>query len=58
MIEVEAQDLGGLNMLNADVVFFDPAGVGTPLATEMVKSVVVNIVLGALVIEVDLLFAM
>ena len=44
-------------MVNADIVLLNPAGVGTHFATKVLEGVVVNIVLGALVIEVDLLLA-
>jgi len=45
-------------MVNADIVLLNPARVGTNFATKVLEGVVVNIVLGALIIEVDLLFAM
>jgi len=57
VVEIEVEGLCGVNVVNADVVLLNPSGVRALLATEVVEGVIVDIILSALVIEVDLLLA-
>ena len=56
--KVEVEGLGTVDVVDADVVLLDPARVGTDLSAEVVKCVVVDIVLCALVVEVHFLLSM
>lgn len=56
-VVVEVKGLCRVNVVNANVVLLNPSGVRALFATEVVERVVVDIILGALVIEVNLLFA-
>lgn len=52
---VEVEGLGRVDVINADIILIDPAGVGALFTAEMVEGVVVDITLGALIVKVDLL---
>jgi len=57
VVVVEVEVLCGVNVVNADVVLLNPSRVRTLHTTEVHEGVIVDIILGALVIEVDLLLA-
>jgi len=57
VVVVEVEVLCGVNVVNADVVLLYPSRVRTLHTTEVHEGVIVDVILGALVIEVDLLFA-
>ena len=58
VMEVKMKGLGGVDVVNADIVLFDPAGIVALGSSEMMECVVVNVILGALVVEINLFLTM
>jgi hypothetical protein len=56
-VVVKVEGLGGVDVVNAHIVLLNPAGVRADITAEMVKRIVVNVVLSALVVKVNLLLA-
>ena len=51
------ESLGAVDVIDADVVLFDPAGVRANFSAEEMERIIIDIVLCALVVEVHFLLA-